>query len=180
MAATVAQRGYQQTAVADVLATARISRRTFYETFRDKQDCFLAAYDAFSARCERDVQRACDAGATTEESITMGLEALLRLLAGEPAYARLAVVEVLAAGDAGRARRDAALRRYASGVDAARARRRDDRSERPALVAQAVVGGIYELIYSYIIRDATEQLPALREPLTHFASMLLGGPRAAR
>lgn len=42
---TVAQKGYPDSTVADVLANVRVSRRTFYEHFKDKEDCFLAAYE---------------------------------------------------------------------------------------------------------------------------------------
>src|SRR3954452_23052879 len=46
MAETVAAKGYAATTVADVVARAGVSRKTFYEHFRDREDCFLAAYDA--------------------------------------------------------------------------------------------------------------------------------------
>src|SRR3954454_2857364 len=45
MAQAVAEKGYAATTVADVIAGAGVSRKTFYEQFRDKEDCFLAAYD---------------------------------------------------------------------------------------------------------------------------------------
>src|SRR5436853_4375001 len=46
MADAVARKGYAATTVADVVAGAGVSRKTFYEHFRDKEECFLAAYDA--------------------------------------------------------------------------------------------------------------------------------------
>lgn len=45
MTRVIARKGYPDTTVADVLAEVRISRRTFYELFKDKEDCFLAVYD---------------------------------------------------------------------------------------------------------------------------------------
>src|SRR5262249_32434246 len=45
IADSVAKKGYPDTSVADVIALAGVSRRTFYEHFKDKEDCFLAAYD---------------------------------------------------------------------------------------------------------------------------------------
>src|SRR5580704_11901343 len=41
----VAARGYASTSVADIIAAAGVSRKTFYEHFDDKEACFLAAYD---------------------------------------------------------------------------------------------------------------------------------------
>src|SRR6185312_6723758 len=46
MAQTVAAKGYTATTVADVVAHAGVSRKTFYEHFADREECFLAAYDA--------------------------------------------------------------------------------------------------------------------------------------
>ncbi len=50
MIEAVAQRGYPETRVADVVEGAGVARKTFYDFFDDKQDCFLAAYDQISAK----------------------------------------------------------------------------------------------------------------------------------
>src|SRR5262245_41468079 len=47
----VGKRGYADASVADVIELAGVSRRTFYEHFRDKEDCFLTAYEVLSGRC---------------------------------------------------------------------------------------------------------------------------------
>ena len=44
MTAAVAENGYAATSVADVINRAHASRRTFYEQFADKEDCYLAAF----------------------------------------------------------------------------------------------------------------------------------------
>jgi AcrR family transcriptional regulator len=49
MTEAVAERGYAKTTLAHVLRRARVSRETFYEQFANKEDCFLAAYDAAAA-----------------------------------------------------------------------------------------------------------------------------------
>jgi AcrR family transcriptional regulator len=46
MADAVAEKGYANVAVADVIERAGVSRKTFYEQFENKQECFLTAYDA--------------------------------------------------------------------------------------------------------------------------------------
>ena len=38
--------GYASMSVEGIIATAGVSRRTFYDHFADKQEAFLAAYDA--------------------------------------------------------------------------------------------------------------------------------------
>src|ERR687890_2263309 len=45
MIEVVSERGYPETRVVDVIGVAGVSRKTFYELFESKEDCFLAAYD---------------------------------------------------------------------------------------------------------------------------------------
>ncbi|MGB2710494.1 MAG: TetR/AcrR family transcriptional regulator [Conexibacter sp.] len=179
MARTVSLRGYTSTSVADVLKVARISRRTFYEQFIDKEDCFLAAYDAIAAVCTDRFVAAYRAAPSWDAGLAAGYEVLLRTLAAEPDFARLGVVEVLAAGPRALARRDETLRRFMHFVDDAR-ERAAPAAVPPALVAQAIAGGIYELVYSRIVRGETTTLPELLDELLHYTFMLLGvSPRPA-
>ncbi|HEY4280149.1 MAG TPA: TetR/AcrR family transcriptional regulator [Conexibacter sp.] len=176
MAQTVAERGYAATSVADVLSAAGISRRTFYERFADKEDCFLAAYDTIVALAQERVASACHGAPSWEQGVESGLNALLALLAQEPAFARLGVVEVLAAGPRGLARRDATLQRFIALLGERHKARPEPVVSPPALVAQAIVGGIYELLYSHLVRGEADRLPQLTGELLHFALMLLGTP----
>lgn len=177
MARTVAEQGYAATSVADVLQAARISRRTFYERFADKEDCFIAAYDAIAEVCHARVSGAFNAAASWSDGIADGLDALLSTLAAEPQFARLAVVEVLGAGPRGLARRDETMQRFAAFIQDSREQLDDQLSPHPDVVAQAIVGGIYELLYSRIVRGQAERLPELSGELLHYTFMLLGMPQ---
>ncbi len=176
IARTVARRGYAATPVADVLKASGVSRRTFYEQFADKEDCFLAAYDAIVALCTERLVAAYHGGDGWEDGMTRAYDALLRTLAAEPDFAHLGVVDVLAAGPLAIARRDATLRRFARFIDYTR-ERAEPRVTPPGLVGQAIVGGIHELVYSRIARGETRRLPELGDELLHYTSMLLGIPR---
>ena len=44
----VADRGYAAATIDDIVRDAGVSKKTFYEHFSDKLDCFLAAYEAAS------------------------------------------------------------------------------------------------------------------------------------
>ncbi len=176
IARTVARRGYAATPVADVLKASGVSRRTFYEQFADKEDCFLAAYDAIVALCTERVVAAYHAGDEWADGIARAYDALLRTLAAEPDFAHLGIVDVLAAGPAGIARRDATLRRFARFIDFTR-ERAEPRTTPPGLVGQAIVGGIHELVYSRIVRGETARLHELTDDLLHYTFMLLGVPR---
>ncbi|HZV72762.1 MAG TPA: TetR/AcrR family transcriptional regulator [Conexibacter sp.] len=177
MARTVTQRGYAGTPVAEVLKAAGVSRRTFYEQFADKEDCFLAAYDAIVRLCTERLIAAYHAGGGWEHGIAAAYDALLRTLASEPDFAHLGVVDVLGAGPLALARREATLRRFARFIDFTR-----ERAEAvvtpPPLVGRAIVGGIHELVYSQIVRGETTRLPQLTGDLLHYTFMLLGLPRA--
>ncbi|MBB4663351.1 TetR/AcrR family transcriptional regulator [Conexibacter arvalis] len=177
MAQTVAAQGYAATSVADVLKIAGVSRRTFYERFSDKEDCFLAAYDAIVAVALERVRGACAEAPEPDLRLERGLDALLQVLAEEPAFARLGIVEVLAAGPRGLARRDETLRLFVGFIQDHREQLGDAGAPPSGLVSQAIVGGIYELLYSHIVRGEADRLPELNADMLHYTFMLLGMER---
>src|SRR5919197_4804648 len=84
MAQAVAQHGYGATTVAHVVALAGVSRKTFYEHFRDKEDCFLALYDTGIAYLlGRIAETVGDEmpGADSRARLAAGLRAFLAVLA---------------------------------------------------------------------------------------------------
>ena len=117
MADAVAEKGYVHVAVADVIDRAGVSRRTFYEHYANKEECFLAAYDAGVAGMLDAIAEAEEAagaqGGGLLVSARAGTETYLQLLADNPAFARTFLIEVLAAGPAALARRDAVHERFA-------------------------------------------------------------------
>src|SRR3954464_7556371 len=113
MAQVVAGKGYGATSVADVIATAGVSRKTFYEHFRDKLDCFLAAYD-LGVEVLLATVRAAGAGENDPLAVTRArTRAYLRTLSKEPASARTFLVDVAAAGPEALERRRAVHRQFA-------------------------------------------------------------------
>jgi AcrR family transcriptional regulator len=173
MAQTTARHGYAGASVAEILKVARISRRTFYELFADKEDCLLAAYDEIAGLCAERAIAAYRAEHVWEAGVRRGYAALLEVLAAEPDYAHLAIVEILAAGPRGIQRRDASLRRFASFVEHTRAHLQTT-VQAPPVVAEAIAGGIHELLYTQIVRGETAILPNLTEDLVHYTFLLLG------
>jgi AcrR family transcriptional regulator len=176
MARTVARRGYGATAVADVLKTARISRRTFYEQFIDKEDCFLAAYDNFVGRCTERVVGAYEERDGGLAGLGHALATLLGLLAAEPHYARLAIVEALGAGERALTRRDRLLRRVANVLAQIAREHGDPGAAAPELLAQAIVGGIAEVLHAHLLRDDGARLPDLSDDLLRYALASSGIP----
>jgi len=179
MIEVVAARGFAETRVVDVIATAGVSRKTFYELFDSKEDCFLAAYDILLREVLDKAEAGFGgrAGAPWPERIETGLRALLDHLAAHPAEARFAIVEVLAAGPKALARRDATLRRFTGFIETGRS---ESSIDLPGSTALTIAGGVNELLYSEILHGAAALLPA-RLPELVFLIVLpfLGAERAA-
>jgi AcrR family transcriptional regulator len=170
--------GYNTLTVQDVLSRAGISRPTFYEQFADKEDCFLAAFDASAARMRARVEAAvADAGPGWRDQLRSGLAELLRFVADEPLEARTVIVEARASSPAGLRRRDDLLDRFAGCVDALV---REDLDEAPSAIAAAgVVGGIESVLYARLQKGETEELDELLPSLMYFAVLAYAGRSAA-
>lgn len=178
MIEVVAARGYPETRVVDVIGVAGVSRKTFYELFDSKEDCFLAAYDVLLGNLLGEATDAFEsrAGAPWAERIAAALERLLQHMAKHPAEARFAIVDVLAAGPKALARRDAALRQFAGFLEAGRS---ETSFELPGITSPAIVGGINELLYSEILHGAIARLPSRLPDLMFWVTLPFLGPEGA-
>ncbi|AYF74717.1 TetR/AcrR family transcriptional regulator [Nocardia yunnanensis] len=108
MAEAMTENGYVGTPVAAVIKRAGVSRETFYEQFRSKEDCFEAAYERAAELMLTGILAATGAefeDETRTARIERLLGAYLDALAGQPAFARLFLVEVYAVGPEAIARR---------------------------------------------------------------------------
>jgi AcrR family transcriptional regulator len=177
-ARAVSDLGYPRLTVAAILERAGVSRKTFYEHFSDKEECFLAAYDVVSEGLVRSVSDAFNARGPWRDRVHDGLAEFLRVLAAEPDFARMCIVEVLAAGPAALQRRDSVMRTFTVFFDAGRAQAPPDRLL-PKLISESVVGAIYELIYARVLRNRTHELPDLLPDLMYIALVPYLGPEAA-
>jgi AcrR family transcriptional regulator len=171
IANVVAEKGYAATRVADITEYAGVSRKTFYEQFTDKEDCFLAAYDAITALLMDRMARglAAVAAASWEVQVSALLGEFLRFLAAEPAFARMCIVEVLGSGPKGLARRDAAIEAFFPVVDQIPRAQPGAERRLSELTPMFVTGGILEVVYAAIRRGEVETLPDLEEDLTRLA-----------
>ena len=178
MIEVVSERGFPDTRVVDVIAVAGVSRKTFYELFSSKEDCFLATYDVLLGNLLGDTARGFESkpGAPWAERIAAGLAELLKHLAEHPDEARFAIVEVLAAGPKALARRDAALRQFTGFLDAGRA---ETSVELPGITSLSIAGGINELLYSEILHGATARLESRLPDLMFWIALPFLGPERA-
>jgi AcrR family transcriptional regulator len=162
MVGVAGELGYEHTSVERLIDYAGVSRRTFYDLFADREECFLAAYDEVIAHVLPRVVDACGEGFSPTHRLRNALETFLCFCAEEPHAARLCVVEVLAAGPRARARRASTMERLADLVEEPLRDLHGDRGL-GSLAARAFIGGVHELIYEPVDRGEVSELPALAD-----------------
>jgi AcrR family transcriptional regulator len=185
MAEVSAERGYAHVSVADVLSRAGVSRATFYQLFRDKEDCFGAAYEALAelitstlaaefAKLEAE-QKGVRTGRRAIETLDTLLALLLQLLVDAPSLARTFFVEVSVASPQAAQRRKAAMDRFVDLI--IEVVRRDSGSILPRdeqrFLVELLVGGTSWMITDRIVAGDLEGVLALREPIVRMAEQLL-------
>ncbi|WP_018653140.1 TetR/AcrR family transcriptional regulator [Actinomadura flavalba] len=156
--------GYQALTVDAIIAAAGVSRATFYQHFRNKEDVFLRATDAAFERMMERVVRAYTGEPDAISRFSAGLGALLDFLATDAATARACIVEAPTAGPAAAARMDDALAAFAQ-VIAVNMRELYPHYPDPDLLAETIIGGIYQVVYRRVRRGEEADLPGLRSGL---------------
>jgi len=180
MVRVAAAKGYEATTVADVVEFAGISESAFYDEFGSKEECFLEAYDAVIDVLVAHVTSAFEAaaGEPWPERIRAGLGALAELLAVEADIARMAMVEVTAAGDQARERYRAALARFTPFLEEGRTYSGQG-DELPPDTARFAIGGATSMIFDEIRAGRGPELMRLLPDLVFAVLMPYLGPEAA-
>jgi AcrR family transcriptional regulator len=169
--AAIADKGYPDVTVADIVRRAKVSRAAFYLHFRGREDCFLAATRRGGQLLFGRVMEAARAlpdDTPDEEVLRTGLRAYVGFLADEPAFARVFFVDMPAAGPAAVERLQAASSRFAEINAKWHRRARTRHPDWPAVpdeAYQALSGATAELIRSWVVADKTESLPELEDTL---------------
>ena len=150
LAAAIAEKGYATVTIADVVGHARVSKRTFYEHFADKEACFLALYSETSDELlDLIAEAAASADGPWDERLGAAARAYFERVAGEPELIRAALLEIQAAGPRARGLRREVQRRYSEQLRAlsiAAAAEEPGISALTPALATAVVGGLNELM----------------------------------
>jgi AcrR family transcriptional regulator len=164
--------GYAATTIGHLVEEAGVSRAAFYEQFKSKEQCFLATYELGGQwLCER-VERAVDGDAEWPVRVRAGVSETLRLLAANPALARLFAVDTFQAGQVARKRQQACLARFAHALRAGRL----DRPELPAELEEMLLGGALSMIARYVDSGRVEQLSDATTELLQYLLIPYLGP----
>jgi AcrR family transcriptional regulator len=180
VADAVADKGYAGTTVADVVAGAGVSRKTFYEHFRDKEECFLAAFDSGVDALLEAIAAAEPDEPTRMSLVRARVRAYLVTLAARPAFARTFLIEVFAAGPHALERRErvhARFEQFLRGLHSEARREFPDLPEVRDIVWVAAVGALNEVVTQHVREGRTEELPELEDTLVEIQAALLGVPR---
>jgi AcrR family transcriptional regulator len=175
----VAERGYNRTSIVEVAARAGVGRQAFYDQFGDKESCFIAAHDWLLERLANYVTPAYEQEGPWPERIGHGLAALLTAIAYRPQGARLALIEVLAAGPRAHQRHLDAIEAFTRFLDQGR----DETAVGPMLppaLAAIVAGGVAARIHQEVAAGHTSQLPRLHPELLYHVLLPYLGHQTAR
>jgi AcrR family transcriptional regulator len=180
MVRVAAAKGYEATTITDVIEVAGVSRATFNELFEDKDACFLEAYDAVIDVLVAHVTSAFEASTAEPwpDRIAAGLRALVELLSMEADIARMAMVEVTAAGDDARERYRAALARFTPFLEEGRAYSGQG-EDLPPDTARFAIGGATSMIFDEVRADRGPDLELILPDLVFAVLMPYLGPEAA-
>jgi AcrR family transcriptional regulator/DNA-binding MarR family transcriptional regulator len=170
--------GYARMTVAQVISRARVSRKTFYDVFADREDCFLAAFDQALGQARLIAQEAYAGESSWREGVRAALARVLMFMDEEPGLARLCIVEALGAGTRVLECRGRVLNELAEAIDRGRTANNAAR-EPPQVTAEGVVGAIFAVLHTRLL--STEQ--PLSDLLGSLMSMIVLpylGARAAQ
>ena len=162
MVATVSEKGYEATTVADLSELSGVSKSSYYEHFSDKQSGFLGTVEALVGPA---LEYATEQGlGGTEEEARRAFESGIELIASQPAAAHAALVEIYAAGKPA----VELLDRTVDGLAQLLSRMFEQvpgREGIPPEIVRALVGGVQKVIYKRLLRGEEAELPKLAPEL---------------
>jgi AcrR family transcriptional regulator len=170
----VEELGWSRVTVASIAARARVSRRTFYDLFEDREDCLLAVCQDASARiageiatvmAEGDREGRGD-GLLWRERVRTGLWVVLSFFDREPELARFCVVQSARGGRRVLEWRETLLARLTSVVQEGALHQDARGAEVPSLTAEGLVGAVLAILHRRL--SSTE-----REPLVDLLGSLM-------
>jgi AcrR family transcriptional regulator len=179
MVQEISERGAANVSVAHIVERSGVSRRTFYEIFHDREDCFLATFDDALKRVTAIVLPAYEAPGAWQVKLRAGLIALLECMEHDRATGRLLIVESLAAGPKALKRRHDVIVQITPIIEqGSRETRTTDPT--PSLTAEGIIGGALSVLHARLATDHPDDLLDLLGPLMSMIVLPYLGPATAR
>jgi AcrR family transcriptional regulator len=174
-AAIVAEKGLAALTIPEIVRRANISNQTFYSIYASKHEAFLGAQKVGMHQALAIAVAAYQEQPDWPRAARAGLSALIHYLASEPAHAHLSLVDTFAACPEAIVTRSSTLQSFGAylmpGYELS-----GGRTEVPAIAAEAIAGGIWQILHHYIENDSIAELPGAVAQLTYFALTPFVGP----
>ncbi|HEV2923541.1 MAG TPA: TetR family transcriptional regulator [Solirubrobacteraceae bacterium] len=172
--------GYARMTVARVIERARVSRKTFYDTFSDREECFLGALEQALEHARELAVEAYEREPGWRDGIRAALARLLIFMDEEPALAKLCVIEALGAGERVLQRRAEVLEELAVVIDRGRLVTQLAH-EPPQITAEGIVGAIFAVVHTRLLKGrATSRENLLGSLMSMIVLPYLGEEAASR
>ncbi len=143
MTRAIARKGFAEASVADALVEVRVSRKTFYELFKDKEDCFIAAYKVAHNALIGHIQKAVRGVTSPLEQAVTEHRAYLEFFSKDPEIGKAFLVGIRSAGERALEKRERAHEVFAGMHREIHARLREKNRKLPTLpdsIYSALVG----------------------------------------
>lgn len=178
LATSITERGYRASTVADIVRTARTSKRTFYDQFASKEQCFLELLRADIEILGERIAAAVDPEADWQQQIRQAVEAYVGYIESRPAITLSWIRELPSLGAAARPVQRRGLQLLSSLLIDLSASPGFRRAQLPPLtppLAVILLGGLRELT-ALAVEDG-RPVRGIVEPAVD-ASIALLGPRS--
>jgi AcrR family transcriptional regulator len=174
----IEENGYARLTVAQVISRAKVSRKTFYDLFVDREDCFLAVFERTLEQVKARVVEAFEGESSWRDAVRAGLAALLVFVDEEPELARLCVVDALGGGPRVLEKRAQVLVELREVIDRGR-EATSVRNEPPGVTAEGVIGAVFAVVHTRLLERSTKPYVELHGSLMSMIVLPYLGVRAA-
>jgi AcrR family transcriptional regulator len=166
-----AERGYATASIEEIVSAAHVSRTAFYRFFESKEACLLALFDDAMAQLGGALEAVAARSVPPEEKIRSAVRAVVGSLAGDPAMARIVLIEAVGATPAVERARAQARIAFARLLEAEVRDYEPWRHRSSAeieLVAIATLAAISESVSHLVATDRASDWRKLVAPLTRY------------
>jgi AcrR family transcriptional regulator len=180
-AAGMAEQGYAELTVRDLIDRAGVSRRTFYQIFDDKIECVFSAHERAFERLSKAIVEACRAEGTWPCRVAGAVSRALEFAVESPNEAQLVVVACHTASEPKLASRGHDAHEKLADLLRVGRQQAEVAHTPPELTEQAVVGATMAVVGARLLAGEVETLPLLAPELTQIIlTPYLGDEEAQR
>jgi len=175
MTGLVAEKGYAAVTIGEVVKRAGTAKRTFYDHFTDKLQCFLDALDLITDTLVASGRTMFAVSGNVRERCEYALRGYLALLVSMPSTAKVFYLEAVAAGPEAMTRRNDVQLKFARHIVglSRSAALQGQGQELSELHALGVVGAVHQLIYAHLHQHGPDSLLEISDDVVNLAVAFL-------